>query len=250
MICEKCKRNIGPEELKCPYCGADNPFAVQHAENMEKFDKAYKKTKKEVISSALMTGGLAKRAAILIVLLILSVIMSVVASYNYKDKNPEDAIRRESERNAAALAEEAEGILKQGEYMEYMSFLQAHEVFNFPPGEFEHLRKVNYVVNDYYECIKSMEEMILRSSDPDYYDNLDSHIFSFCMYLESFYKVLEVQKGSEKDEFLLACMEDMQTELEAAMKTYFSMDDSELKEFLSMSESKKGLKLTEVMRHE
>ena len=35
MICEKCKHEIGPEELKCPYCGADNPFALQHVQNME-----------------------------------------------------------------------------------------------------------------------------------------------------------------------------------------------------------------------
>ncbi len=250
MICKNCKHNIGPGDLKCPNCGADNPFAVQHVKNMETFDKDYKKTKSEVVSSAQKTGGLAVRAVILIVLLIVSVIIYNVASYNYTDKDPDEAIRRESEKNAAALAQEAESLLKQGEYMNYMCFLQAHEISNFPPREFEHLRKVNYVVSDYYECIKSMEEIIMRSSDPDYFDNLDSHIFSFCMYLDSFYEVLEAQKSSEEDAFLVSCMEDMQAELETAIKTYFSMDDNDLKEFLSMSESKKGLKLTEVLRHE
>ena len=39
MICKECRHEIGPEELKCPYCGADNPFALQHKQNMKKFKK-------------------------------------------------------------------------------------------------------------------------------------------------------------------------------------------------------------------
>ena len=45
-------------------------------------------------------------------------------------------------------------------------------------------------------------------------------------------------------------MEDMELELEAAMKTYFSMDDAALADFLSLSETKKALALVEVLRHD
>ena len=107
LICESCKREIGPEELKCPYCGADNPFALQHAQNMEQFGVRYEDTRNEVIRSAKKTGVLAKKAAILAVLIIGIIITNLISSYNYADHDPEEAVRRDAEKNAAAYAEEA-----------------------------------------------------------------------------------------------------------------------------------------------
>lgn len=250
MICEKCKHEIGPEDLKCPYCGADNPFALQHQANMEQFRTAYENTKQEVVQSAQKTSGLATRAIILVILLIGCIVTHLISSYNYADHDPEDAVRQDAEKNAASYAKEAEAFLDRGEYTEFMSYLYAHELQYAAPEEFDHLQRVTYVARNYYECIKLMEEMILRSPDPDYFDGLDTDIQNFCMYLEEFYKTLEAQKSGEKDEVNLAYMEDMELELEAAMKTYFSMDDAALADFLSLSETKKALALVEVLRHD
>ena len=250
MICEKCKHEIGPEELKCPYCGADNPFALQHVQNMEQFGQRYEETRSDVVGSAKKTGELAKKAAILAVLIIGIIITNLITNYNYADHDPEDAIRREAEKNAEAYAEEFDGFLERGEYTEGVSFLYAHELMNFQPEEFARFRSVTYVANEYYECIKLMEEMILRSTDEDYYDGLDTDIRNFCMYLESFYKVLEAQGESEKHEKYLIYIEDIGVELNAAMKTYFNMDDDGLDEFLAMSQAQKAVRLEEVLRNE
>ena len=250
MICEKCNREIGPEELTCPYCGHENPFAAKHSQNMKQFKRTYQKTKDEVLDSAKNTSELAKKAAILIVLVIGCIIMSVISSYNYSDHDPDEEIRRDAEKNAAIYVSQAQDYLKRGEYTEYMSFLYAHELQNFPPQEFDHLRHVNYVVSEYYECIRHMEEIVLRSDDPEYFDGLDSDIKIFCMYANGFYEVYEVQKEGEKNKEYLACIEDMKTELEAAMRTYFSMNDDELREFIAASEAQKAVKLEEIFRHE
>ncbi len=253
MICPKCNSSIGPEELKCPYCGADNPFAATHDENMRKYDKSYRKTKRDVITSAEKTGSLARRAIVLAALIILSIIMLLIASYNYSDKREYknlEAIKKESYRNADALAEEAEGYLKRGEYMDYYKFLQVHEISNFLPDKMEHMKKVTYVAENYSQCMSDIENMVLRSTDPDYWDNLDNHIFSFSMYIDTFYEVYEAQSEYEENELYRSCMDDMKLEIEIAMKTYFDMDDDELEEFLSMSEAQKGVKLTEVLRNE
>ncbi|MBP5608411.1 MAG: hypothetical protein J6X66_09130 [Lachnospiraceae bacterium] len=250
MICKTCNHEIGPEELKCPHCGAENPFALTHQQNMEQFRKDYAKTRTEVISSAQKTGGLAKKAAVLIALIIGCIIMRLISSYNYADHNPEDAVRKESLKNAAKYASEADGYLSRGEYTEYMSFLYAHELQYSAPEELDHLRSVTYVAEDYYNCIKLMEEIVLRSTDPEYFDGLDTDIRNFCMYLNGFYEVYEAQKSIEKDEKYLAYIDDMEVELKAAMRTYFSMDENALEEFISLSEAKKALKLEEVFRHE
>ncbi len=250
MICKKCNHEIGPEQEKCPYCGADNPFAKKHAENMKKFGKAYKKTKGEVITSAQKSGGLAKRATLLAILVIAGIVINVIATGFYDKPDRYEGIRPKNDQGYAALAKEAESILEQGDYVEYVDFLYAHEVRNFPPKEFDHLQRVTYAADEYRNCIKIMEEIVLRSTDPDYFDGLDTDIKSFCMYAESFYEVVEAQGEREKDEKLKACFPDMQKEMEAAMKTYFSMDDQELAEFWTLSRAQKGLRLEEVLRNE
>lgn len=250
MICENCKHEIGPEDLKCPNCGADNPFAVKHAENMKNYGKAYGKTTQEVIAEAKKTGGLAKRAAILVVLVIACIVVNLISSLAYAEVDEEEIARADALKNAATYAEEADGFLERGEYVEYVSFLYAHELMNFPPEKFARFKKVTYVAREYYECITEMEEMILRSPDPDVYDELDTNITNFCRSVEGFYEVYHVQKDGEKDPVYAAYMEDIENELRAAMRVYFSMDEEELEEFLSLSQAKKGVKLEEVLRHE
>lgn len=250
MICEKCNKQIGPEDLNCPHCGAANPFAQTHAKNMKEFEVAYKKTEKEVVEAAKKTGGWAKRAAILIALIVGIIVVNIIASVNYADPDEDAAARKDAEKNASVYAEEADSILESGDYTDYVSFLYAHELMNFPPEEFDRFRSVNYVAKEYYDCITQMERIILRSTDPDYFDSLDSDISIFCRGADSFYEVLDAQKESEKDPKYLAYIEDMETELEAAMKTYFVMDDAALKEFIAMPQGQKGLRLEEVLKHE
>ncbi len=250
MICEKCRHEIGPEELKCPNCGADNPFAVQHKQNMQEYKKKYAATEKEVSGFAKAVEGLGKKAAILIALVIAIIVTTIITSLNYADPDEDKAARRDAEKNAVSYEEEAEAFLGRGEYVEFVSFLYAHELMNFPPEEFDHLRKVQYVAKDYYECIKLMEEMILRSDDPEYFDGLDTDIKNFCMYLDDFREVLEVQKKSEKDEKYLGYMSDMEDELHAAMRKFFDMDEEGVLELLDMSRAQKAVKIREVLRHE
>ena len=250
MICEKCRHEIGPEELKCPNCGADNPFAVQHKQNMQEYKKKYAATEKEVSGFAKAVEGLGKKAAILIALVIAIIVTTIITSLNYADPDEDKAARRDAEKNAVSYEEEAEAFLGRGEYVEFVSFLYAHELMNFPPEEFDHLRKVQYVAKDYYECIELMEEMILRSDDPEYFDGLDTDITNFCMYLDDFREVLEAQKKSEKDEKYLGYMSDMEDELHAAMRKFFGMDEEGVLELLDMSRAQKAVKIREVLRHE
>ena len=250
MRCKKCMHEIGPEEPRCPYCGTENPYAVQHQKNMKQFKREYKKTRSEVISSAQKTRGLATRAAILIVLIIGCIIITVITSLNYTDPDPNEANRRDAEKHAVEYASEAEEFLKRGEYTEFVSFMYAHNLHNIAWDKADHLVSVSYVAQEYYECIQLMEEIILRSTDPDYFDGLDTDIRNFCMYVDGFYEVLEVQRNRKKSEKYHAYMDDMDAELRAAMRTYFSMDDQALEEFLSKSEAQKAVILEGILRHE
>ena len=250
MRCDKCRHEIGPEQKRCPNCGAVNKFALQHKKNMRKFEENYASTEKEVKEYGRSVEGLGKRAAILAALLVGSIVMIIAAAIADSDPDEKAAAKRDSAKNAAAYAEEADGYLERGEYMEYVSFLYAHELMNFPPEEFDRFNSVHYVAGNYYECIKRMEIMILRSDDPEYYDGLDTDIRNFCLYVDTFYETFEAQKNSEKNEKYLGYIMDMEAELRAAMRTYLSISEEEMQEFIDSSRGLKAVRVWEVLRHE
>ena len=250
MVCENCKHEIGPEQLYCPKCGAKNAFAEKHRENMKQFARAYASTEKEVSRFRKAVEGLGKKAAILVVLLIAIVICTVISSINYADPDEDAAVRRDTAKHIKAYLQQTEELLQQRDYIGFVSFRYAHELQNFPPEEFERFRRVGYVAEDYYECVTGMEEMILRSDDPDYFDGLDSDIEIFCMYVDGFYEVYDVQLEAEKNEVYQGYMRDMEAELLAMLRTYLNMDEDEVQAFLGLSKAQKAVKVREVLRHE
>lgn len=248
MVCKKCKHEIGPEELKCPYCGAENPFAKRHAKNMRKFNADFTQTERKVTNAAEKTGGLAKRAAILVLVIVACFVLVIIDSFAYANFGNDNS--QKTSKNGKASVAEAEALLEQGEYIEFVEYLNVNSMMSSSSKETEHLKHVKYVAGEYYDCIREMESMILRSTDPDYFDSLDGDISNFCMDLEAFYDVIEAQRDGEDNEEYKAYIEDMDNELKAAMKTYFSMDDAAVEEFLSLSRNQKGVKIEEVLRHE
>ena len=52
MKCKSCGANLEIDTAFCPYCGKANPVAKKHREDMARFEKDYKDTKKAVISSS------------------------------------------------------------------------------------------------------------------------------------------------------------------------------------------------------
>ncbi len=290
IICRSCGAGYDASLVRCPFCGTayapaeeneymetleevredlhnqiekgdtqtqkdinSGPFVSEkggHDRNMRRFKKKYEDTEKQVFSFAAAVEGLGKRAAILVILVIAIIAANVITSINYADPDDEEKVKRDAAKNAAVYAEEADGLLERGDYMEFVSFMYAHELMYFPPDDFERFRCVKYVATDYYECIKLLENITLRSDDPEYFDGTDSDIRLFCMYLDDYREVLEAQKSSEKDGKYLAYIQDMDTELHAAMRTYFRMDEKQVQEFLELTRTKKAVKLREVFRHE
>ena len=279
--CKTCGGEYDESLVRCPYCGTAYAPAEEeeymdeleevrddlhrqvenvdtrirydsgvHEENMRRFGKRFEWTENLVSQFAGAMEGLGRKAAILVALLVGIIVMTVISSANYADPDEEGKARRDAASHADEYAGEADALLERGDYMEFVSFLYAHELMNFPPEEFKRFRSVSYVAKEYYECVELMEEMILRSDDTDYFDGLDTDIRNFCMYTEGFYEVLEAQKSAEKNEVYLAYMLDMDTELHAMMRTYLGMDEAGIRQFLDMSRTQKAVKVREVLRHE
>lgn len=241
-----------PEEEQDPALSESCEYEPDndHEDNMREFEEKFSDTEEEVSRFARAVEGLGKKAAILVVLIIGIIVSTVTASANYADPDTEKEVRKDTLKNIDLYIEDADAYLERGEYMEFATFLYAHELMNLSPEEFERFRGVKYVAQEYYECMELLEEIVLRSDDPEYFDSSDTDIRMFCMYVESFYEVFDAQTSSEKNRIYLSYMTDMENELRAAIRTYFSMDEDGVKEFLKLSRAQKAVKLQEVIDNE
>ncbi|MCR4650881.1 MAG: hypothetical protein K5662_03910 [Lachnospiraceae bacterium] len=250
MICDNCRHEIGPEDLKCPNCGADNPFALQHAKNMEEYEAAYKETEEKARQFAGNTASIGKRAAILAILLIGIVVMLIVSRMNYADPDSDKAVIKDAVKNVDLYSDMMEEYLENGEYMECASFIFAHEIKSLHGNEYARFGNIDFVIMDYYECIRGMEDIVFRSNEADYFSSLDTDINNYCMYLEDFYSTYANMKLLESNAQYLSYMDDMETELRTAMRVYFSMDEEEIDSFLKMTRAGKAVKIEEVLDNE
>ena len=249
MKCTNCGRKIGIEDKVCPYCNTENKLASQHKANMAQYDKRFKKTQREVEGSAKRMEGLGTRAVILAILMIGILIMVIVDGVNYADPDTSGEKKADAKRNGKQYAAEMDRYLEQGEYQDYVAFVHSHEV-DFWEEPYKRFRSVDYCAGYYYECIRHMESIILRSTDPDYWDNADLNISHFCRYLCEFRDTYAAQKKSEKNSVYLACMDDMNQNVRAMLRTYLGMDDGEVDGFMDLSDAKMAVRMEEIIKHE
>lgn len=249
MKCTNCGRKIGVEDKVCPYCNSENKLAVQHAANMAQYDQRFKKTQGEVESSAKRMEGLGTRAVILAVLLIGILITSIVSGLNYADPDTDAIKEADAKKHGAEYAAEMDRYLEQGEYQDYVAFVHSHGV-SFWDDAYQKFRSVDYCAGYYYECVRHMESVIFRSTDPDYWDSTDLNISHFCSYLCEFRDTYAVQKEREKNSVYLDCMDDMNQNVRAMLRSYLGMDDGEVDGFMDLSEAKMAVRMEEIIKHE
>lgn len=249
MKCANCGRKIGIEDKVCPYCNQVNKLAEQHAENSKQYDKRFQKTQGEVLDSAKKMEGLGIRAIILAVLVIGILIMSVVSSLNYADPDTDKIKEADAKKNAVEYAKLMDEYLEQGDYLGFKSFVYSHKISFWDPP-YDQFVSVNYCAQNYYECVRHMESIILRSDDPDYHDDLDLNISHVSMYLREFWDVYAVQMKREKNETYRAYIEDMDQDIRAMLRTYLQMSEEEVDAFTDLTEAKMAVRLEEVLKHE
>lgn len=248
MICNKCGRQIGIEDKKCPYCGTENQFALKHAKNMQNYEKKFDSTGNKVIDTAKKTGRFASKAVIIVILILIIVATMIVSSYNYTDHDGgEDKKREQAARNTTENMTQIEDLLEKGQYVEAYEYMKAHGVLDYDADAYKGLKGFGYVADSYCKCIENFEEMVYCSPDPDYFDNFDSHSYGFCLYIDSFYQTYDTWKDSNSCQEYREYIYDMEAQLRGVMKVYLGMDDQEIEEFLELSEAKKAVRLEEAL---
>ena len=249
MKCTNCGKKIGIEDKVCPYCKAENALAMKHEQNMQEYDKRFQNTKGDVLDSAKKMEGLGVRAIILAVLVIITVILSIAGERNYEDPDVEKEKERDAKKHATEYAAIMDDYLAKGDYVDFEAFVYSHEISFWDPP-YDKFNSVNYCASDYYECIRHMESVILRSTDPDYFDSTEMNVNHFCSYLNEFQTTYKARREIEKSETYRAYMDDMEQNLRALVRAYLKMSDGEVDEFMKLSDAKMAVRMEEVLENE
>ncbi len=248
MKCPNCGKTIGIEVLKCPVCGHTNPLAEKHNENIKKFDKRFKGTQKDVLESAEKTEGLGKMGGIFAILVVIIVILAFVGgliSAAGEGETDEDR-RRDSLRNSKKYSAQMKGYLEEGDYISFEAFVRYHNI-PFDSEPFNEYKSLDYVAENYYDCVKYWEKVLLRSDDPDYWDSSELDISHLCTSIDSFTDVYAYHSEHEKNEESAAYIKDMNTDIRTMLKRYLKMTDKEVDEFLGYSETKKAVVMEDII---
>ncbi|WP_044973441.1 hypothetical protein [Ruminococcus sp. HUN007] len=201
-----------------------------------------------MLKSAEKTEGLGKRGGIFAILVVIIVILAFVGgliSAAGEGETDEDR-RRDSLRNSKKYSAQMKGYLEEGDYISFEAFVRYHSI-PFDSEPYIEYKRLDYVAENYYDCVKYWEKVLLRSDDPDYWDSSELDISHLCTSIDSFMDVYAYNSEHEKNEESAAYIKDMNTDIRTMLKRYLKMTDKEVDEFLGYSETKKAVVMEDII---
>ena len=121
MKCPNCGSEMPLEYRFCPYCGAKNQAAEQHAADMAKYESEFARTKAEVENRSRHYGTNLVKAVAAAVLVILIIITMVINNNAWSFRR--DLIRRQAEQHYDTVSESLCQSLAAGNYAEFSAFM-------------------------------------------------------------------------------------------------------------------------------
>lgn len=164
MKCKHCGAEISLEQKFCPYCGAPNDQAMQHASDMEHFRKDYTETKTDVYTKSKKFSGVAVRMVILAILILATVGMFFIGlNYNsfYRHR-----IRKESNEKYEEYSKLMDQYLEKGQYVEFTVFAENHAIQFYYDDPYEDYGLIERTCRYYANALEYVMEFHTET-DPD-----------------------------------------------------------------------------------
>ena len=249
MKCPNCGGNISLEDRFCPFCGAPNTLAMQHAQDMAEYREDYEQTKQEVYAGQKRLSAVVVRVVVLVALIIAcSVVLTLLDNGIYSIRRDRKA--REAEKNIVEYTAVMDQYLAEGDYLEFHSFCEEHNLrFLDAYSKYE---PAIAAANDYTYCIT----YLLTAEFPGPYDDRARYIGYMADSLDSFYKDrMDDFYGDAEDEKETRAIyekahDGMQTQLERALVTYMGLTKEQAESLPTLSKAKRTVLIEEAANGE
>lgn len=238
MKCPHCGNNLNIEDKFCPYCGQPNTFAVKHQEEMERYERDYKKTKKDVLEETSRFNRHTVRITIIAVLVALIAVTCFLFAKadDIRWWQMERKIDTEAPMHRAALDE----IIADRDYMMLYSYMSRNRItYTRSLREYDAVYDTTSRYRMFYENLmtlqakKADEERYKYYTDSEIIEDVSKNIFSLYEYMQP-QEYNEEAYAKDKMEY----MEDLRDHMETMVSGYFGLSPEEVREMRTMSASR------------
>ena len=244
MKCKNCNANLQIEDEKCPFCGAENPFAKQHRADMKKYAGEFNSTRKEVLENSSRFNRYTVKITITAVLVALCAcaLILVMNTYQVKEYLQERKIAAHKTEHIQKVTE----LLDNGDYIAASYYINAQKInYAKPLDEYYSL----FTVTRYYSYIVEQINYIIGwDKQANHYEDIDAVFSRLSEYIGYIYYESTPRKyakdGSYTDD-KLAYMTAEIADMNILLKTYIGLTDEDTSELKDLSDVKRTILLTE-----
>lgn len=246
MKCQYCGGNLSLEAEKCPHCGKINIHAQQHIKDMRDYQDAFADTQSDVYRVARNHSGIAVRAVIISVLLLLIVTMIFCNAQMYSIKY--DLRESEANRKAKQYKELLEEYLEEENYQAFGAFCNAYNISGYGDA-YEEYRPIINVTREYAYLYRYIME--LKTAQREYM--YDSSLESIGRTLDTFYEYMVDEKynyGVAADNAeTRKTLQVIEEKAEALLIVYCGLTEEEAASLKELSSAKRMVLIEERMQY-
>ncbi len=244
MKCKNCNANLQIEDEKCPYCGAENPFAKKHRADMKKYAGEFASTRSEVLRNSSRFNRYTVKITIAAVLVALCVgaFMLQLNAYSVKEYFRDRNIGLHKNEHISRVTE----LLDDGNYIGASNYVSAHSISYVDPIKdynelFQILREYNYITDD-------ISAIITWDKFEHHYQQKDEVFNRISQNIKFLYDATiprqYAYEGSYSDD-KLAYMQAIHADTEMLLRAYMGLKDEDFTELYELSDIKRTLLLEE-----
>lgn len=242
MKCKYCGGNLDLEHKFCPHCGRPNELAQQHIRDMEKYRGEFDRTQQDVYRHASRWSGIAARAIILAVIVVMFFIMAFVTQNAWSIKS--EHMTKSANRHYAEYSAQLDKYLENMDYRGFSSFLDYHQIDTYDPT-YNKYYGLEWPADSYGSILKNIMNIVMPTSYGAYerqYEYLSEDLDRFYQYTApSFYG--DYHPVDEK--FVKPHWDRMEQTINDVLITYLGFSKEEAWELRNLSKPKRALLLEE-----
>lgn len=242
MKCPNCGSNLTIDDEKCLFCGADNPFAVKHRREMNRFTREFNKTKEEVLQKSHHVNYWAVKITLIAVLVAanLGILFFINNIYDFEQFFK----ARELESNYIWHKQQLDELEENRDYIALSCYWSDYDMYC--SDMFDEYYKVTQACSNFAYLYQYTMDIVTKEETS--YFTYEDRLEYVAEQIEYIYKY--TQKGDYDDESQFkpqhqACMDDLVEDMEAFVQTYYGLTDEEMESFEELSKARRQILLEE-----
>jgi len=243
MKCPNCGANLTIDDEVCSFCGAQNPYAEKHREEMRHFTRDFKRTKSQVLEKTKSHSRFVAKVMLIAVMIVLNLVIWITAADSYSVEK--FVINRRIDKNFLVHRSELDKLEAAEDFIGFYVYYYENRLYY--SDLFEEYRAAYNVANNYEVAYNYIMELVTEDNKDSYYSD-EKRVEMLAQQIEYLYKYSKpgeysdmTQYSQKHQEFMDAAVE----QTEDLLQTYLLIPAEEMEGFRELSAARKQIMMEE-----